>query len=1761
MRRPLSLVGLLLVLVSSIVAIESVAFGNPDSPPITGTFFSDWDTDGILDVGENLAGTDARFPSSAAVTAYDAFGASAQGVVTLGAPGSFSIDVSALSGTEFRVEFDLGTAATDAGFTYAPIGADNPSNVTFHSDGDGPIRFGYVPPRQCPVDGTGADDNPNVETGKLFVTCFVNGDRSDTNGPQDTLVSLNMDLSGAVEHLANKNTFGNVWGVAYDQYGGVLYTSAMLKRHTELGPEGLDGLYWMQYKNNEIPTESVRSFSLEDASPQFGYGTIGTRDVDTTPATDPSHDAAAFPLVGDTGIGDIDVSPDGRTLFVVNVEAKRLDIYNVSSISTDPATGAPVYRRSWPIPDHGCAPLAGTPYSFQPWAVKAVDADTALVGVTCADATGAGVYRMHASSAAEPTPVIDVPLEYMSSQRGCITRDACVIATDWSFTKWISDWDDLTLRVFADNTIVRNHQPLLSDIEVADDGSYVIEFMDRIGHQVGHLNYSTDPADTTRYYTSTGGDILHVCADGAINGTGGCGIQEDGVYSTQWPEWYFDETLAGYHTEPVAGGLYMPSVGTPRIVTTFLDPIRGRSGGLVSFYQTEGAPDRYNEYELYQGGTDEGFFGKASGLGDVEGCDLDLQIGNYVWLDDNRNGIADPGEQPLEGVIVNLIVDGQIIATTSTNADGTYTFGSDVVVPGQSYTLQFESPDGLTLTQQNAGANDKADSDVDPVTGTLDIGTPTVTDHTFDAGFVTAVDDLSLIKVLAPGQADTISSADTSVAFQIQVVNQGTTVAIDFEVTDYTPTGTSIDHALTTAANVGNANVTDQGDDTFLIGLLLPGQIETFTVVLVPTAPAVDFSGMDSIVNGAEISSFAGNDVDSTPDASDTDDLIDGPNSHNEINYDPDGDGDLNEPTAGDEDDHDREIIVVTPAPTTTTTTAAATTTTIASTTTTVAPTTTTVAPTTTTVAPTTTTAGQTTTTVGPTTTTNPNVYDLALIKLLNGNTTVAPGDDATFTISVRNQGNIESGAFTITETLPTGLTISPTETQWTEVNNNIYTHQVAQTDSLQPGETYTITFTATVQTGAQGLLVNNAEISNDSGTDEDSTPDQEADDPTIDRTDPNELDIDTETGDEDDHDIAVITVTPNPTTTTSGPTTTTTGLTTTTSAPTTTTVAPTTTTVAPTTTTATPSTITPSTTTSPSPLADLALIKAIPSGQAFSLGGDVTFEIRVQNQGEVTASDVVITDTLPKEMALSSRDDNGWVADANGVLSQTIASLAPGQTIVLPLVATIDSWSDGALINRAEIADDGDGFADEDSEPGDGATDPTIDRLNPGDIDIDDAPGDEDDSDVAVLDLPKASLGDTVWFDDDQDGVQDDGEAGVPNIIVILEKVVDGERVEVGRTLTDEDGRYLFDDLVPGDYTVTFLIPNDYETSPIGGTNDTALDSNGSINGVRTVDGNTYKVLTTAVTNLEPGEHDPTIDQGVYLAPSSELDLLLTKTVQRVGDAAAEWTIRVENQSSKAASGPIVIVDNLPPSLTFESARSPNGWTCSANAQVVTCTTENDLDAGESAEMLVLTTIHATPGSVVTNDASVAGRDSETTLDNNIDNADLTVPEVVSQTDIRVVKQGAYNAADKTIRWDLEVSNLTDVAADNVRLEDPLPATLRFDSFDGAGWECGFSGQTLVCDLAAALGSGLSVNLTIYTTVDAPAGSIITNEATVSTATTERDLTNNVGSADVQTDGATTTSPPVAFTGAASGPVAVAGLSMVLAGLVLLVVKRRRSA
>ena len=96
------LVGTVLVGVS---LTQSVSAG-PGDPPVTGSFFVDLDRDGRIDGGEGLADTDPLFPpAGVSVTAYDAEGNTAVGAVTPGAPPTFSIDVSALTGTNYRLEF------------------------------------------------------------------------------------------------------------------------------------------------------------------------------------------------------------------------------------------------------------------------------------------------------------------------------------------------------------------------------------------------------------------------------------------------------------------------------------------------------------------------------------------------------------------------------------------------------------------------------------------------------------------------------------------------------------------------------------------------------------------------------------------------------------------------------------------------------------------------------------------------------------------------------------------------------------------------------------------------------------------------------------------------------------------------------------------------------------------------------------------------------------------------------------------------------------------------------------------------------------------------------------------------------------------------------------------------------------------------------------------------------------------------------------------------------------------------------------------------------------------------------------------------------------------------------------------------------------------------------------------------------------------------------------------------------------------------
>ena len=120
---------------------------------------------------------------------------------------------------------------------------------------------------------------------------------------------------------------------------------------------------------------------------------------------------------------------------------------------------------------------------------------------------------------------------------------------------------------------------------------------------------------------------------------------------------------------------------------------------------------------------------------------------------------------------------------------------------------------------------------------------------------------------------------------------------------------------------------------------------------------------------------------------------------------------------------------------------------------------------------------------------------------------------------------------------------------------------------------------------------------------------------------------------------------------------------------------------------------------------------------------------------------------------------------------------------------------------------------------------------------------------DLGVYQL--ASLGDRVWYDQDLDGLQDDGEAPAVGVEV---RLFTGGGTSLAATTTDNDGLYRFDGLRPGGYVVQFTVPNGYTATARDIGADDAIDADAH-------------PLTgqSPLVQLSSGEHDPTIDAGVF--------------------------------------------------------------------------------------------------------------------------------------------------------------------------------------------------------------------------------------------------------------------------------------------------------
>jgi hypothetical protein len=137
-------------------------------------------------------------------------------------------------------------------------------------------------------------------------------------------------------------------------------------------------------------------------------------------------------------------------------------------------------------------------------------------------------------------------------------------------------------------------------------------------------------------------------------------------------------------------------------------------------------------------------------------------------------------------------------------------------------------------------------------------------------------------------------------------------------------------------------------------------------------------------------------------------------------------------------------------------------------------------------------------------------------------------------------------------------------------------------------------------------------------------------------------------------------------------------------------------------------------------------------------------------------------------------------------------------------------------------------------------------------------------------------ALGDRVFYDDNNDGYRQDDEAGIVGLTVYLyrdnnnDNVADG--AAIASTITNVNGNYRFDNLLPGNYIVGVVAPAGYNSSTVTGIDpDNNVDRDDNGNGIVSgeVRGNAI-TLSGGAEPLESGNFNGTYDFGFFKSVGS---------------------------------------------------------------------------------------------------------------------------------------------------------------------------------------------------------------------------------------------------------------------------------------------------
>ena len=679
---------------------------------ITGRAFVDYEGNGVFDSTEYGV-------QGILVSAFDAAGMEV-GSATTSFTGEFALN--AAGSGPYRVEFtDLPVhlkpgqqGSTASSVRFVPGGSASHLNLPLID----PVKFNQ-------------QANPPV-----LVTRFLTGTASGAQQSAAALLRVPYQATGnhfsgttptsqyAAVSNANFASIGAAYGVAHQSTRQRLYVGAFHKRHSGFGPSGPDAIYVLDATSNAalgvIRLDNLTGTTNSAGSDVHNFTPQGGRVFDIGSAGNTNFES--FDGVGKRALGDIELSADMRTLYVVNLFDRRIYALDVSSGQPSQTTLIQV----WNAPD---ATGAGR---HRPFAL-AVHEGRLWVGSVDENGSQAFVHSFVAQGAAPAfTLELTVPLNY--------PRQAFIGAANnpnrlAHWRAWVANPATLTPMV-TNAEEISWPQPMLADIEF-DGRDMLLGLRDRFGDQTGYAQ-RFNLASTVDSYPISAGDLLRVrrletgwALEGSTTHPTSGGLTQSGPGGAAFPEhyewdlyndgavWDVQQTGSGLHWETAQGSL-LQLAGKTTLMTTAMNPFSDFSGGLLRLENTTGRREGVNSnnapfpttgaYTLYEGGdygdeypADIGLFNEANGLGALEPVlpPAPIQIGNRVWFDSNANGVQDAAETGIGGVVVDLHdANGTLVGSVTTTAGsdpntlGTYVFNA--VSPESTYLVTLSPANFLT---------------------------------------------------------------------------------------------------------------------------------------------------------------------------------------------------------------------------------------------------------------------------------------------------------------------------------------------------------------------------------------------------------------------------------------------------------------------------------------------------------------------------------------------------------------------------------------------------------------------------------------------------------------------------------------------------------------------------------------------------------------------------------------------------------------------------------------------------------------------------------------------------------------------------------------------------------------------------------------------------------------------------------------------------------------------------------------------------------